>query len=150
MRFIEGTSIWQEYPTGPLDKQPALQAVIELAGNLNLGLKKKKKKLYGWEYILPCCFKLADLIVLATPSKRILVPFLTREIATVSFFHRQRSANFKTKHSSCCEYLIMQNFYETLTGTRLRLIATPIVVALSVFEAFFADTRYWSKLWKSN
>ena len=34
---------YQEYPTEPLDKIPALQAEFELAGKKNLG------KLAGWE-----------------------------------------------------------------------------------------------------
>ena len=46
----------QEYPTEPLDKIPALQGRIALAGKLNIGHMHLLENLYkhhaGWEFML--------------------------------------------------------------------------------------------------
>ena len=46
----------QEYPTEPLDKIPALQGRIALAGKLNIGHTHLLENLYehlaGWEFML--------------------------------------------------------------------------------------------------
>ena len=48
--------IYQEYPTEPLDKIPALQGRIALAGKLNIGHTHLLENLYehlaGWEFML--------------------------------------------------------------------------------------------------
>ena len=47
---------YQEYPTEPLDKIPALQGRIALAGKLNIGHMHLLENIYkhysGWEFML--------------------------------------------------------------------------------------------------
>ena len=50
------STLLQEYPTEPLDKIPALQGRIALAGKLNIGHMHLLENIYkhysGWEFML--------------------------------------------------------------------------------------------------
>ena len=62
LRLISSGSVFgskclsQEYPTEPLDKIPALQGRIALAGKLNIGHMHLLENIYkhysGWEFML--------------------------------------------------------------------------------------------------
>ena len=57
--FIHVMCNTQEYPTEPLDKIPALQGRIALAGKLNIGYMHLLENIYkhysGWEFMLQRC-----------------------------------------------------------------------------------------------